>query len=86
MRSKDQRGIAHVGLVVVLVLLLAIVAFAFWRVQDQPAEETTEPTTSETQESDEIENGEDLEAAEEELQETDIDGELNVEELDSTLQ
>lgn len=84
MRRQDQRGFAHLGLIVVLIIMLAIVAFAFWRVQDQPAQETTDPTNS--QEADTIDNSDDLEAAEEELKQTDIDGELNVEELDSTLE
>lgn len=83
-RRQDQRGFAHLGLIVVLIIMLAIVAFAFWRVQDQPAQETTDSTNS--QEADTIDNSDDLEAVEEELKQTDIDGELNVEELDSTLE
>lgn len=84
MRRQDQRGFAHLILVVVLIVTLAVVAFAFWRIQGQPTEETPEQATS--QEADAIESSDDLEAAEEELQQADIDAELNTKEIDSTLE
>jgi hypothetical protein len=87
MRKLNQDGVAHLGLIIVLILAVAVVAFAFWRIQTSDDEaDTGEPTTSEVDETEPIEDASELEAIEQELEATDIDGDLDVEELDATIE
>ena len=88
MNSRNEQGIAHLGLIIVVVLVLAVVVFAFWRIQQDSNEEA--PTTTETSRPAEtepaIEGEADLEAAETMLLETDIDAELDVSEFDEVIE
>jgi len=89
MRKTNQDGVAHIGLVIALVLVVAVVAFAFWRIQME--EDTTEPepaipATSELERTDPIEDAAELETIEAELEATDIDAELDSAELDEVLE
>ncbi len=87
MRKTNQDGVAHVGLIVVLILVIALVAFAFWRIQDEATDsDTTQPTSSEVEQSEPIEDASELEAIEDELEATDIDAELGTDELDEVIE
>ncbi len=87
MNKGNQQGIAHLGLIVVILVALALVAFAFWRIQNGTTDEANgEPQSSEVEESDDIQDASELEAIENELQETDIDAELNTSELDEVIE
>lgn len=88
MRKTNQDGIAHIGLIVVFILVVALVAFAFWRIQDEATngDSTEQSTTSEVEQTEPIEDASELEAIEAELQATDIDDELGTDELDEVIQ
>lgn len=87
MRKTNQDGVAHVGLIIVLILVIALVVFAFWRIQDESADtDSTQPTTSEVEQSEPIQDASELEAIEEELETTDIDAELGTDELDEVIE
>jgi|AntRauTorckE6833_2_1112554.scaffolds.fasta_scaffold00271_27 uncharacterized protein HemX len=88
MNKRNQDGIAHVGLVIFIVVVLAVVGFAFWRIQDQAADDqaSTPATSSEESREDEIQNEDDLREVEEALNATDFDSELDTTEIDETLQ
>ena len=89
MRKINQDGIAHLGLIIVLVLVIAIAAFAFWRVQTQEdaidSGATQQPTTSEVESTEPIQDAAELEAIEAELEATDIDAELNSADFDTVI-
>lgn len=86
MRSNtNQAGAAHVGVIIVVILVLVAVGFVFWRVQDEATQEPEPQTTSEVEQDDAIESEADLLEVEEELNATDIDGELDVDELDAVI-
>ncbi|CAN5710982.1 hypothetical protein BH23PAT2_BH23PAT2_05200 [soil metagenome] len=87
MNKRNQDGIAHTGLVIFIVVVLALVGFAFWRIQDQASNDTNPESTTNIEESNEqIENEDDLREAEETLNATDFDEELDTTEIDETLQ
>jgi hypothetical protein len=80
-----ELGGAHLLVVVFLVAVVALVGFAFWRIQqDQEPDTTTQTATVEPTE--EIRTMDDLDAAEATLESTDIDEELDTEELDAVIE
>ncbi len=86
MRKFDQNGVAHIGLIVVIILVLVGVGFVFWRVQNQASESTEPAPTAEVQSDDSIDDEADLADVEEELNQTDIDADLDVSELDAIIE
>lgn len=86
MRKLNQEGVAHLGLILVVTLAIAVVIFAFWRIQTQEDAPATQPTTSEEGEVEPIQDASELEAIQRDLEATDIDGELDAGELDEVLE
>lgn len=90
MRRRNQNGSAHIGVIVVVILVLVGVGFVFWRVQNEATDSGTNTTeTNQPQETvtdDPIENEADLDEATTELEQTDIDSELDVSEIDEVIQ
>lgn len=90
MRKHSQNGSAHLGVIVVVILVLVGVGFVFWRVQNEASDNTADTTettqSSETVADDPIENEADLDEAATELEQTDIDTELDVSEIDEVIQ
>lgn len=86
MRKFDQNGVAHLGLIIVIILVLVGVGFVFWRVQDQASDSTEPATTAEVQTDEAIEDEAGLADAEEELNQADIDADLDVSELDAVIE
>jgi Tfp pilus assembly protein PilE len=83
MSSNKQGGFGLVP-IVIIVAVLGLLVFAAWRIYDnrqQPAAEQTQ--TQET--APEVNSANDLQAAEDYLNQQDIDGELDTSELDETL-
>ena len=87
MNKPNQEGVAHVALVIVILLVLALVGFAFLRIQQQASEETAPESTTSVEESDNtIENADDLREAEEALNATNLDAELDTSDIDEAIQ
>lgn len=89
MRETNQDGIVHLGLIAVVVLVIAIAVFAFWRIQTQEdvvETEATQPTTSEVDSTKPIQDAAELKAIEAELEATDIEAELDSTEFDEVLE
>ena len=79
--NNKQHGFSAVEVILVIVVI-ALLAFVAWSFFDARSEDNdTAQQASEQQ----IENSEDLADAEDLLLETDIDGELDTEELDESL-
>gem|GEM_PF-1425500 len=86
MSKFDQSGVAHFGLIIVIILVLVGVGFVFWRVQDQASDNSEPATTAEIQTDDTIEDEADLADVEEGLNQADIDADLDVSELDAVIE
>lgn len=86
MTKSNQQGFSPV-VILLLVALLALVGFAGWRIYSQN-EQSTQTGTSSQQNSDpvpQVENAQDLEKAEGYLKDSDIDKELDTNEIDSAI-
>ncbi|CAN5663182.1 hypothetical protein BH23PAT1_BH23PAT1_2750 [soil metagenome] len=86
MKKNNQEGFSAVaGLLVIVVL--ALIGFAGWRVLGNQEANNTEQTTSSEQQNDapEVNDEQDLEEAENYLDDQDIDGELDTSDIDQSL-
>lgn len=86
MLRSNQKGFSAAGLVLLLVVL-ALIAFAGWRVFSSQQSNTAQPAgNGETQTAiPEVKSKQDLKRSEEFLNATDIDSELDTSELDEAL-
>lgn len=88
MSRNNQTGFAHIG-ILVLVVIIAAVAFVGWRVYEKSLDTNEAPATTQTEnqssEPPEVNNADDLEDAENYVNEQDIDGQLDTSEIDSSL-
>lgn len=85
--KNNQTGIAHLGLILT-VIVLAVIGFAGYNVyknnQDPSSHDSTD-TIQQTDEIPQVNNADDLEAAEDYVNSADVDGQLNTTEVDSSL-
>lgn len=76
---------------ILIVATVTVIAFVGWRLYEvygpqQQHQATTETPVAETDETPAIRNSDDLQGAEDYLHETDIDGELDTNEIDATFE
>ena len=85
--KNNQSGVAHLGVVLVVVVVMAAAGFAVWNVYQNNQGPTTQETSSTDVADDapEVNNADDLKQAEEFVKSTDVDNELDTSEVDSTL-
>lgn len=87
MTRNNQQGLAHIAAIMVVVVI-AVIAFVGFRVYNQNQDNGTGVSTQEQAQNEppEVNNSDDLEEAENYLNEQNVDEELDTGEIDSVLE